>query len=253
MSESPVSSPVESATTPHGQPTISCVYNKLVPISELKPHPKNPNKHPRKQLELIGKAIKDNGWRVPITVSNLSGYIVRGEGRYLAAQLNGLTHVPVDFQDYESESHELADLIADNKLPKGAEIDSKLELEILSSLDTGVIDLEITGYSNKELENLFNEAREDESKTLYPITAKLHEKYDYVMIFTTNETDLLFLHQVLGIRKERSYKSKAVGTGRAITFERFTEAINAFKEGRQLIQPTDLEEEPEVTAPGIGE
>lgn len=214
--------------------SVECVFDQMVKIGDLKPHPKNPNKHPKKQLELMGKAILENGWRVPVTVSKLTGLIVRGEGRYLTAQLMGWTHVPVDFQDYQSEDHELADLIADNKLPALAEMDTKAEVDVLALLDNGNIDLEITGFSNRELENIFNETREDESKTLYPITAKLHEKYDYVLVFTTNETDRLFLHQLLGIRKERSYKSKAVGIGRAITFDRFVEAIKAYKEGRQL-------------------
>jgi hypothetical protein len=222
---------------------VECVYDELVPLGELKPHPKNPNKHPRKQLELMGKAIfgdgaeKGNGWRVPITVSKLSGYIVRGEGRFLTAQLMGEKYVPVDFQDYESEAHELADLIADNKLSDLAEMDTKAELALLAELDTGEIDLEITGFSNRELEALFNESREEEDKVLYPITAKLHEKYDYCLIFCENETDWLFLQQVMGLRREKSYKSKAVGTGRAIPFSRFAEKLKEYKDG---VQPQEV-------------
>lgn len=58
------------------------------------------------------------------------------------------------------------------------------------------------------------------------MTAQLHEKYDYVMIFTTNETDRQHLHAISGIRKERSYKmSKEVGMGRAIPLSRFLDAL----------------------------
>ena len=34
------------------EPTIYCSYNALVSIENLKPNPRNPNKHPEKQIEI---------------------------------------------------------------------------------------------------------------------------------------------------------------------------------------------------------
>ena len=82
---------------------INCAYDDLVPISKVKPHPKNPNKHSEAQLERLAQIIEYQGWRCPIKVSNLSGFVVAGHGRLLAAKKNGYTQVPIDYQDFDSE------------------------------------------------------------------------------------------------------------------------------------------------------
>ena len=97
---------------------IYCAYDELVDVVALVPHPRNPNQHPAKQIELLSKIIKHQGWRAPITVSKRSGFMIRGHGRLMAAKHLGLTHVPVDMQDYQTEAEEWADLIADNVVTK---------------------------------------------------------------------------------------------------------------------------------------
>lgn len=114
---------------------IHCAYTDLVDITSVVPNPRNPNHHSDKQVELLAKVIKAQGWRAPITVSNRSGFIVRGHGRLMAAQLLGLDTVPIDRQDYESEAAEYADLIADNRIAELSDIDNTLLGELLA--DTG--------------------------------------------------------------------------------------------------------------------
>ena len=60
---------------------VWCAHERLSPIEELKPNPRNPNKHPEEQLELLAKNIRYFGWRHCITVSKRSGCIVAGHGR----------------------------------------------------------------------------------------------------------------------------------------------------------------------------
>lgn len=102
---------------------IRCLFDKMVPIRELKPHPKNRNKHPEEQLRRLADILDYQGWRYPIKVSKLSGLITSGHGRLEAAQLLGLKEVPVNYQEYESEEQEYADLTADNAIALWAEID----------------------------------------------------------------------------------------------------------------------------------
>ena len=64
---------------------VWCSFDKLVPVGELKPNPRNPNTHPQRQIELLAKNIRYFGWRQTITVSNLTGLIVSGHGRLMAA------------------------------------------------------------------------------------------------------------------------------------------------------------------------
>jgi ParB-like chromosome segregation protein Spo0J len=120
----------------------------------LVPNPRNPNQHPQKQIELLAKIIKNQGWRAPITVSNGSGFVVRGHGRLLAAQFLGVSQVPVDRQDYESEAAEWADLIADNRIAELSSVDPTMLTELLEELGAGEIDMELTGYDQTELDQL---------------------------------------------------------------------------------------------------
>lgn len=95
---------------------VRCAHDRLVPLSELKPHPKNPKKHSKEAIERQAQVMDYQGWRRPINVSNRSGFMTAGHKRLYAAKLRGETHAPVSFQDYESEEQEIADLVADNAL-----------------------------------------------------------------------------------------------------------------------------------------
>ena len=65
---------------------IMCSYDNLVDPYELIENPKNPNRHPEKQIEILAKLIKSQGFRRPIVVSNRSGFVTVGHGRLLAAK-----------------------------------------------------------------------------------------------------------------------------------------------------------------------
>lgn len=133
---------------------VFCAHDAIVAIEKLIPNPKNPNTHPDAQIQALGRIIRQTGWRAPITVSKRSGFIVKGHGRLTAAKLEGLTEVPVDYQNYTNEAEEYADLVADNRIAELAEIDNKLLSDIFADIDTGEIPMELTGYTDKEVESL---------------------------------------------------------------------------------------------------
>jgi ParB-like chromosome segregation protein Spo0J len=105
----------------------------------------------------LSKIIVATGWRAPITVSKLSGLIVRGHCRYEAAVEAGILEVPVDYQGYESEEQELADLLADNRVAELAETDKATLREVLGLLDDEGYDLEMAGYETM-IDELIDEA-----------------------------------------------------------------------------------------------
>lgn len=133
---------------------VFCAHDKIVDVAKLIPNPKNPNQHPDSQIQLLGRIIRQTGWRQPITVSKRSGFIVKGHGRLAAALLEGVKEAPVDFQNYTSEAEEYADLVADNRIAELAETDNKLLADIFADIDTGEIPVELTGYTEDEVENL---------------------------------------------------------------------------------------------------
>ncbi|MDP0492524.1 MAG: hypothetical protein Q7Q71_15870 [Verrucomicrobiota bacterium JB023] len=42
------------------EPEIRCSYSRMVAVGELKPHPKNPNKHPRKGQLALDEPVRKN-------------------------------------------------------------------------------------------------------------------------------------------------------------------------------------------------
>ena len=149
--------------TPNAEPKawadgvpVYCAHDAIVDVAVLVPNPKNPNQHPDEQIRALGRIIREpsQGWRNPITVSTRSAFIVKGHGRLAAALLEGFKEVPVDYQNYASEAAEYSDLVADNRIAELAEIDQKMLADIFADIDTGEIPLELTGYTEKEVENL---------------------------------------------------------------------------------------------------
>ena len=154
---------------------IHCAYDELMDVAKVIPNPRNPNTHPDKQIILLAKVIEARGWRVPITVSKLSGFIVRGHGRLHAAILLGCDVVPVDLQDYASEAEEWADMIADNRLAELSEIDQNILARLVSELD-GAIDTSLLGYSDKAIsEMLASFGSEQVQEDNFDLDKKLEE------------------------------------------------------------------------------
>lgn len=133
---------------------VYCAHDAIVKTSDLRPNPKNPNTHPPEQVKKLGGVIRGNGWRAPITVSLLSGMIVKGHGRQLAALLEELKEVPVDYQNYDSEAAEMADLWADNYIAELAETDTKLAADLLAGIQLAGAPLELAGSSQEEYDAL---------------------------------------------------------------------------------------------------
>lgn len=133
---------------------VHSAFDALMAVEELKPNPKNPNTHSEEQIALLAEIIKEAGWRNSITVSTLSGYVVKGHGRLLAAKHAGFTEAPVEYQNYKTEAEEIADLVADNRLAELAEMDKGKLAELFAELEPGTIKL--TGYSEEEAEDIQN-------------------------------------------------------------------------------------------------
>ena len=133
---------------------VYCSHDAIVAVADLIPNPDNPNRHPAEQVKKLGAVIRGNGWRQPITVSTRSGMIVKGHGRLLAAELEELTEAPVDYQNYESEAAELADLWADNYIAELAETDQELAAKLLAGIQSAGASLELAGSSQEEYDSI---------------------------------------------------------------------------------------------------
>lgn len=158
---------------------VHCQYMEMVDPATLTPNSRNPNRHPKRQIELLAKIIKTQGWRQPVTVSNRSGFIVRGHGRLEAALLIGCK-VPVERQDYASEAEEWADLVADNRIAELASIDNDELAKLLAELDGMDMDMELTGYAGKALDNLLADPLTAIDETIRLLTLRERRMLEYL-------------------------------------------------------------------------
>lgn len=124
----------------------------LTPIDQIKPWPKNPNKHSPDQIERLVEIIKQQGFRSPLVVSKRSGLLIVGHGRLEAATHLGFKSLPVIFQDFESEEQEYAYCVADNAIADWATLDQNMiKAEVL---DFGPdFDLDLLGFKDIDILN----------------------------------------------------------------------------------------------------
>lgn len=122
---------------------IRCLYDKLVPIDELKKkfNPRNRNKHPKEQIERLAKILNYQGIRYCVKLSKQSDFVTSGHGRILAAEMNGWTEFPVNYQDYDTPDQEYLDVQADNAIASWSELDMEGIQNDLRDLPNVDIDL----------------------------------------------------------------------------------------------------------------
>lgn len=175
---------------------IRCAYTELVDVEKLVPNPKNNNKHPKKQIERLAKIIEFQGQRAPVVVSNRSGFIVKGHGRLEAIKLLGWKKCAVDYQDYETEAQEYADMVADNQIATWSEFDDEMLLQELPDLD---IDLDMLGL--EKIPEVKDENEEEKD-----ISDKIAELYE-VIIECENEEEQ---EQIFRKLNEEGYKCRVL-------------------------------------------
>jgi len=125
---------------------IHCSETVLVDPKTLKFYDKNRNTHPREQIDVIKRLIKHHGFRKPLTVSNLSGMVVAGNGVLESILELGMTQVPVSFQDFADSSAEYTFHISDNAVKQWSNLD--YALINLDLADIGPFDIEMLGIKD---------------------------------------------------------------------------------------------------------
>jgi ParB-like chromosome segregation protein Spo0J len=124
-----------------------------LPLTALRPNPRNPRTHSKKQIRLIAASIRQFGFSNPIIVDE-ANTVLAGRGRLEAARLEGLTHVPIICLDHLTAVQKRAYLIADNKLAEQAGWSREvlaIELgELTELLPAENLEVSLTGFEIAE-------------------------------------------------------------------------------------------------------
>src|SRR5574344_2144484 len=173
----------------------------LVDIDKLIPYVNNARTHSPEQINKLRASLREFGFINPVIVDDKFN-IVAGHGRVMAAQAEGIKEVPCVYVDYLTEAQKKAYILADNRMAMDAGWDEEMLKVELESLEGEAFDLSLTGFDEKELNDLFkteSEVQDDD----YDLSAALEkaafvEKGDRWVVgrhvlfwgYATNEEDV---------------------------------------------------------------
>lgn len=132
---------------------------KIMKLADIKPAPYNPRiqlKPGDPEYESLKKSLKRFGTAVPLVINERTGYLVSGHQRLTALKDMGAQEAEVVLIDADPKQEKLLN-IALNK------IEGDWDYEKLEELfqDIGTDDIEYTGFTAEEVENLFDISPED--------------------------------------------------------------------------------------------
>ena len=135
-----------------------------VPLSLLKPHPRNANQG---DFGAIQESIEANGFYGTIVANKRTGHILAGNHRYAVAKSSGMAEIPVSWVDVSLEE-EIRILVADNRTTRLGQDDNAVLSEILAELaatDKGLIG---TGFDGDDLDRLISDLTRGEGVGVDP-------------------------------------------------------------------------------------
>lgn len=131
-------------------------------VAELLPYARNARTHSPAQVAQIAASISEFGWTNPVLTAD--GNILAGHGRIMAANQLGIEEVSTIDLSHLTPIQRKAYILVDNKLALNAGWDEGLLKLELAELQQEGFDLALTGWSQDELDALFEpEAKEGAS------------------------------------------------------------------------------------------
>ena len=147
---------------------------EFIEVSKLKESPYNPRIHPEKALERLEKSIEKFGFTNPILVQKSTNQIIAGHARLKAAKEAGLKKVPVIFLDFDDVTAKAYN-ITDNRLAELTEWDYPKLKDLITEIDTGAIDVELTGFDDEELKEIFDYDSGNGKEETFDVDAELEK------------------------------------------------------------------------------
>ena len=147
---------------------------EFIEVSKLKESPYNPRIHPEKALERLEKSIEKFGFTNPILVQKSTNQIIAGHARLKAAKEAGLKKVPVIFLDFDDVTAKAYN-ITDNRLAGLTEWDYPKLKDLITDIDTGAIDIELTGFDEIELKEIIDYDSGNGKEETFDVDAELEK------------------------------------------------------------------------------
>ena len=145
---------------------------QLVEISKLIPYINNARTHSNEQITKLRSSLREFGFINPVIID--SDYnVIAGHGRIEAAKLENIKEVPCVFVDYLTPAQKKAYIIADNRMAMDAGWDEELLRIEIESLQSEAFDIALTGFDEKEIDDIFADIEEEIQEDDFDINEEL--------------------------------------------------------------------------------
>lgn len=134
---------------------VELIMPRLVDVDKLVPYEKNARVHEPEKVAAVMESIKEFGWTNPILLGK-DNVILAGHKRRLAALGLRIKRVPCIDIGHLTEEQQRTYIIADNQHTLSSHWDMEvLKVELLE-LGAAGVDLEMTGFTLDEIDNIVN-------------------------------------------------------------------------------------------------
>jgi len=148
-----------------------------ITLEKINPAAYNPRKDLKpgdSEYEKLRKSITEFGFVEPLVWNRRTGNLVGGHQRLKILREMGFSEVEVSVVDLD-DAKEKALNIALNKI--SGDWDMPLLKDLLEELDTGDFDMEITGFTSKEIEDLMSQFYQDDNISVDVAHKTLAERF----------------------------------------------------------------------------
>jgi len=149
----------EAAETKIADVRIASQDYKILPLTSMKLHPKNPKKG---DVEAIGESLVANDFYGAILVQKSTGYILAGNHRWKSASEKGMSEVPVIVVDCDDATAERI-LLADNRIADLGSYDDKALTALVKDAQVHSGSLSGTGFMGVDLERMLAKEKPPEN------------------------------------------------------------------------------------------
>ena len=151
---------IQDNASPTDRKRMSMIAEQLaplaVPIDSMKLDPRNSRLHPGPNIEAIKRSLEAYGQRKPIVVNAKNQTIEAGNGLWQAAKDLGWTEIAAVMVE-DAPDMATGYSIMDNRSADMAEWDMPILKDLLLDLDSLNYPLDLTGFSEKEVEDLMTQ------------------------------------------------------------------------------------------------
>ena len=127
---------------------------QLVPTDKLIPYINNARTHNKEQITKLRSSLREFGFINPIIIDT-NFNVIAGHGRLEASKAEGIEEVPCVFVEHFTEAQKKAYILADNRMALDAGWDDELLSLEMEELRNAGFNLEVTGFDDKEIADLF--------------------------------------------------------------------------------------------------